>query len=293
MDRRPTELLAPVATSTPPGNSFARIVLPESRSRGSETRSASDGRVLDQRRDALPREPFRQLDGRLHQHRRAGRVVDDVAQHVQQHFAAADLRRLHEHHARERRGRAEAVHDLAQEGRPRRAPPARLAGRDARQHAVLVAHWLMVSSGSGRIAAVSTLRIPTIKTEAFIRFRRSQRAPEIRSIVPQSTGGWPCQFNGVSEAPPDAGQQDPQDPQDPQADQQAGVWSDPVPLPPVCSSFRKSPAIRLCGAAVNPGSYPALPPVLYSCHKLPGCRKLLEARHLAAPEVRRPVRIEL
>ena len=41
MDRRPTELLAPVATSTPPGNSFARIVLPESRSRGSETRSAS------------------------------------------------------------------------------------------------------------------------------------------------------------------------------------------------------------------------------------------------------------
>ena len=42
IDRKPTELLAPVTTSTPPGNSFARIVLPESRSRGSDTRSASE-----------------------------------------------------------------------------------------------------------------------------------------------------------------------------------------------------------------------------------------------------------
>ena len=35
IDRRPTAELAPVITSTPPGNSFARTVLPESRERGS------------------------------------------------------------------------------------------------------------------------------------------------------------------------------------------------------------------------------------------------------------------
>ena len=37
MERRPTALFAPVITSTPPGNSFERTVLPESRERGSLT----------------------------------------------------------------------------------------------------------------------------------------------------------------------------------------------------------------------------------------------------------------
>ena len=45
LERRPTALLAPVASSTPPGNSFARIVFAESLSRGSETRCARTGVV--------------------------------------------------------------------------------------------------------------------------------------------------------------------------------------------------------------------------------------------------------
>jgi hypothetical protein len=74
----------------------------------------------------------------LHQHRRPRRVVDDIAQHVEQQFGAADLRRLHEDHPREGRRRTEAVNKLTQEGRPGRPPPARLARRNARKHAILI-----------------------------------------------------------------------------------------------------------------------------------------------------------
>ena len=47
IDRRPTALFAPVITSTPPGKSFERTVLPESRDRGSRTsfRRTSDSSI--------------------------------------------------------------------------------------------------------------------------------------------------------------------------------------------------------------------------------------------------------
>jgi hypothetical protein len=47
MERRPTALLAPVMTRTPPGNSFESTVLPESRDRGlcTSVRSTSDSSI--------------------------------------------------------------------------------------------------------------------------------------------------------------------------------------------------------------------------------------------------------
>jgi hypothetical protein len=88
--------LAPVITNTPPWNSFARMVLPESR-------AASRSDAVRMRRrlssisaiDTLLGIALGHLDGRPHRHHRAGRVVDHVANPVRVPVSvAADLRCL-------------------------------------------------------------------------------------------------------------------------------------------------------------------------------------------------------
>ena len=76
----------------------------------SETFS-QDGLVLRQQCSPLPGKPPREFDSRFHEHRQARRAVDDGPQHVERHFAAADLRWLHEDRMPRR-----AVHNLAEGG---------------------------------------------------------------------------------------------------------------------------------------------------------------------------------
>src|SRR5579885_2290475 len=93
---------------------------------------------LDQRIDTLLRVALGHLDGGLHSHHRAGRLVDHIADPVVTALGAPDLTALHEHHALDRRRRREAVHDLAQIWRAVRAPGPGFRRRALGEHAVAV-----------------------------------------------------------------------------------------------------------------------------------------------------------
>ena len=95
-------------------------------------------RLLDQRIDPLLRVALGHLDGRLHRHHRAWRLVDHVPDPVVAALRPADLRAFHEDRALDQRHGREAVHDLAQVRRPIRAPLAGFGRRALRERPVLV-----------------------------------------------------------------------------------------------------------------------------------------------------------
>ncbi len=96
------------------------------------------GRLHDQRVDPLLGGALGRFHRRPHRHHRPGRVVDHVADPAAAGFGKAQLRAFHDDHALDRRGRREAVEDLAQVRRARGAPAPRFRRRLAGKHPVLV-----------------------------------------------------------------------------------------------------------------------------------------------------------
>src|SRR5262249_49841871 len=85
------------------------------------------GALLDERVDAAPREPLRQLDRRLDEEKRAWRVVDHVAEPVDRRLREPELRALHHDNPTHRRRDAERLQDGPEIRRSGRPPAARLS----------------------------------------------------------------------------------------------------------------------------------------------------------------------